>query len=802
MQWENSIVPVTPPTGALVPVEAQRSTMPLQPYVPPQQHYYMPPPMMHMPHPAPAPPPAQPETIVSVADIIGYLGSYWKRGIAVAIPLAALTFYFLGFGKKVYEAEAMLQVSIQENALLKMDKNQGGGLSELSAVQIINNHRTGLKTRRYIDYLFQRFPAEQRSAYLEGVGALGLRSRIFIALGLKSPPRALPPEDIFADKLEDHVRIEPVKESHVLRIIVTDGSPHMAADLANHYAQDYIEYVANDSVQDAKAAYEQLTLKTADAKINLDKAEAALAEFNQKADLLKGGDTNDLSTMRAENLERARAEVEVSLLRAQERLRQLQAAKASGQDLAGIRTSSSSSGGVEQGNETQRKLIDAKSKRDSLLEFCGPRHPKLLQATNEIARLETDIMQSAEGDEQRLRSELARLTEAMSGARGEAFDKSANRIRQKQLRDEVEGLRALHTDLSQHQDRARLLSELRSNGNLSVKDVAMAPEAPISPKKSLALVAAMMVFGLAGLGVPVGTGLAKDHLLPHLTKAAATARSRGEQAPPPAAPAPVPQAPPPSPSYAQPPPPSYAPPQPPMYSAPPPPMLAEHGSNSAQVLAAIPELMAGEGPIQLSELLHPSPISGGNAISQITAVLEQQRLQRRCTGVILITSAYIGEGKSLLASALSAALCTLGRSVFLMECNPAAPSIQNWFPQAGAYSSWSHDLETLRYGHSNLFLLPAHDLPSYEMTDLLDGYRAWIGRAQSMQLDWIIIDSASLLRGFADVAQLTPMATDILFVHDATISNAEQVKAALNLLRPLAQQGQMRGMVLNRVESN
>jgi len=32
---------------------------------------------------------------------------------------------------------------------------------------------------------------------------------------------------------------------------------------------------------------------------------------------------------------------------------------------------------------------------------------------------------------------------------------------------------------------------------------------------------------------------------------------------------------------------------------------------------------------------------------------------------------------------------------------------------------------------------------------------------------WVIIDGASLLRGFADVAQLAPMATDILFVHDS-----------------------------------
>jgi hypothetical protein len=73
-----------------------------------------------------------------------------------------------------------------------------------------------------------------------------------------------------------------------------------------------------------------------------------------------------------------------------------------------------------------------------------------------------------------------------------------------------------------------------------------------------------------------------------------------------------------------------------------------------------------------------------------------------------------------------------------------------------------------------------------------------MARAQAQQIDWIILDGASLLRGFADVAQLAPTATDILFVHDSTISSPDQVKAALNLLRPLATQDQMRGMVLNR----
>ena len=42
------------------------------------------------------------------------------------------------------------------------------------------------------------------------------------------------------------------------------------------------------------------------------------------------------------------------------------------------------------------------------------------------------------------------------------------------------------------------------------------------------------------------------------------------------------------------------------------------------------------------------------------------------------------------------------------------------------------------------------------------------------------------------------MATDILFVHDSTRSDPDQVKATPNLLRPLAVNEAMRGRVLNR----
>ena len=732
------------------------------------------------------------ETLISIGDIIGWISSYWKRGLMVSLPLAALTFYLLGFGKKVYEGEAMMQIHIEDNAWLKMG-NERNGTTELSAPQIINNHRTGLKTRRFIDFLYSKIPAADRAALLGPPGQFGMKTKLMVALGLKNQPKDPPPEELFSKLVTEFVRIEPVKDSHVLRIIVKGGDPIMVSSLANHYVSDYIEYVGNDSVEGARNAYTQLTDKVAEAKTRLDSAQRELADFSQKSDLLKTGDASDMSTMRADNLEKARSDVEVELLRTQERVRQLRSALQEGRDPAGIKGLGDDSHIVE----LQKKLIETRSKYDSLLEWCGPEHPKLKRSSEEIERMQREtksriaaIIDAAEGDESRLKSEHERLTQTLSGARGEAFGQSDARIRQKQLRDQVESLRLLYAELTQHQDRARLASELHSDANLSVKDIAVPPDEPVSPRKSFAFVAALFVMGLMTLGVPIGSGVAHDHLFPMLrrahsdTKNATHTTNHHYSSNSAAEPSPFPS-------------PFAATPQSTLSQLPQ--ASQPHPTENAGIIAELPELMAGEGPVQLSELLHPNPLSGGDALTPITTLLERHRKHRNGgTGIVLVTSANVGEGKSMLCSALAASLCSTGKSVFLMECNPAAPSIQNWFPQAGAHSSWTNDLETLRYGYSNLFLLPAHDLPSYEMSDLIDGYRAWIGRAQSQGIDWIIIDGASLLRGFADVAHFAPATTDILFVHDPSRCDSEQVKAAINLLRPLVANDAIRGMVINR----
>ena len=796
MSPDTSIVPAQPATLARVEPATFGGT--LQPYTPPAA---MPPPAYYYPPPVAPAPPAAAETIVSLADLIAYLKRYGKLACFIALPLAGLVFFYLGFGKKVYETESKLLIRIQaSNPIQFTGAPTSSGMSELSAPMIINNHRTGLKTRRYTDYLFTKLPRTQLEAFLADEGKLGLKSRLFVAIGLEKAPKAALPEELFAGKIEKAVRIEPVKDSHILRVIVRDSDPESTANMANAYVDNYINYVSDDTFQSTKQNSEVLQRQGEEIMEKLGVAERKLQEYVKNADLLKLNATGDMGTQRAESLTRAVTEADLDLLKASISLNSLRNAAKGRGDAMGIK-------GVNddpQIVELRKRLDETKAKRSALDEWCGRLHPRVVTLEKDLARLNeqilattqgriAEVIQAAEAEEKRLRSQAEQLHQELSTARGAALAEGSKQTTLSMLSDEVASLRDLYNQVTRSRKQTDVAREFK-DGQLAVEDIAVPPDAPISPKKSIALIASMMVFGLVGLGLPVGLGLAQDHLVPILKNSASPtpgtpppSTPRYSSAPPPAGPAPSPF------TAAEHLPPPVQPHLPPAQQM----RIGPASVSATQILATLPELMSAEGPIQLGELLHPSPVSGGGAVTQLIALLEKQSIYRNGPGIVFITSANVGEGKSLLSSALAASLCTTGRRVFLMECNPSAPSIQNWFPQAGGYSSWTNEMETLRYGQSNLFLLPAHDLPSYEVSDLVDGYRAWIEKARP-QVDWIIMDGSSLLRGFADVAQLAPLATDVLFVHDATRCNAEQVRAALNLLRPLTSIETMRGMVMNR----
>ncbi|MEN3939812.1 hypothetical protein WJU23_00840 [Prosthecobacter sp. SYSU 5D2] len=750
------------------------------------------------------------ESVISVADLIGYLKRFGLLGFLLALPAAAAVFYLLGMGANVYESEAKLRLRLQDTNVFNFNEMGRQGVTELSAPQLINNHLTELKSRRFVDYFYDHFDPVQRDVFIaDELSTLGRKDQLLKMVGMYEPSKPAPPMDVFAESIDEWVRVEPQKESHILRILVRNRDPKMAADIANGFAQEYIRFFGEQESGQTQSERDYLQTKADELRKRLEVSERELAAYSKSENLMQADAAQDVGGDKVRQLMTAITNAEIALAKAKSDVQSIRATQQAGRDLLEVRL-------VADNPDVafNRKEMDAAmAERKALEPLCGRRHPQMIALAGRIesSRRALDqaamaVVTMAEAEVANQERQIADFQKQLQASRGDVLDQSGKNVQQKMLSDQVAADREMYQTIVKRLNQAEVTGNFKDSGALSLSDIASTPDKPVKPNKPVAAVASLIIFVCFFLGLPVGWGLFDDHVLklirqngspsanipsvkevPHIP----TGHTR------PLGPAPVNL-------------PSIQPSTLPQAqaqvrtslfgaaaAAPEPSPLVMQAPNQAPVVARLPLIGHGNPETMLGQLLQPEPHGAAGALSQLTTTLEMQALKRSgMGGIILLTSAEAGEGKTLSAAALAAAFCHQGRSVFMMECNAVSPTLHQWFPHASHHSSWAHDLESLRYGKTNLFLLPAHDLPAYATNELLDGYRSWIDRARQ-QVDWIILDGGPILKNFADVAPLAPLATDVLIVNNPSVSNPAKLRAAMNLLQPMMSSSAFRGMIVH-----
>lgn len=776
----------TPPeassmTGALV-VAGPRSQQ-LAPYQPASS--MAPPPQPPAAVPGGATSAAQ-ESIISLADLIGYLRRYWRRGALLALPLAVLAFVALGTGPKVFQSEAQLLLRIQDANVFNFEQlGRNTAVGELSAPLLVNSHLMELKSRSFLEFFHDAIPVQVREEYIApDLNRKSLKVTVMDWAGLSAPKVAPDHREVFIKKLAAVTRVEPLKESFILRVQVRGEAPQVCADMANRYVQQYIEYVAKQELSGTRAASEFLTQKAAELRRNLQESEAKLAAYRQQASVMSRADgVKDTSGEKLTALNQALADTEVKLTRARYELEAIESAGTSQTALLSVQL-------VAQNAQVVQKRVEIsalEAQLTPLLEFCGPRHPKVVGISNEVRARKMElntligtVITMARQEVATLSSQLEDFKRQVSGTRGDVIAMGDKEIQEKMLIDQVELDRQMYQNISMRMNQANLTGQFTDNGILRIADVATPPDSALKPNKTLAALASMMVFGVVFLAIPLGWGLTEDHILEPLRKASSAVKETPGVAHPPVPETEVPTA-----TTGLP--------------APPPPVALTTG-NRTTVLAEFPRLAVEGNAAVLSECLKSEPRGAATSLRQLTGILEKQALCRTGPGgIILVTSSEAGEGKSLAAAALAATFVHHGRKVLVIDCHAGAPGIHHFFPQSERHSSFASRLDDICYGNSGLFVLPVHDIPAYETNELLDGYRTWIERAR-MEVDWILLDGPPVLKNFADVAPLAPLATDVIMIHDRARATPAKLRAAMTLLQPMMSSTAMRGLVINRVE--
>lgn len=776
------------------------------------------------------------QSLISIPDLIRYVRKRWRIAAFLGLICAAGVFYILGMGAKIYQSESQLLLNIKGDNPFAFEGFAGSVVSDLSAPQLVNNHRSELSSRRYMEYFAAHYdPAAVKRLAERQASTLGRKDQLLKLIGLYKPGTMGDPKEIFIEYLSGAVVVEPLKETHILRVQVRDLEPAVAADIANHFVELYLTYVADNEAETSRSQSEYLATESAEALKRLREAEHKLAAYRTAHHIIDDTDSQNVSAERVRQINTALTDARVRLSRAETDAQTLSAALQSGHSLLDVKLVADNATVAE-----NRKQLDARRSHRASLTQLGRRHPTIIALDSEIATLEEALGKAVKSvvfmiqeDVKTHKRQVDDLNAQLTAAQGNAADLGGRNVEYSQLREDVRTHREWYDKIETRRAAASLTSKFRDSGLLRVADRAVPAGKPVKPSKPLAAVAATMVFGLTLIVLPIGWGFYDDHLKKLLSgKGAATLAEEEDMmaarvspssygmAPQPLTRpfmAPEPQAPPPtgylpSPFSTAPVQPQQSPARPAMdpspFTAVPPQQPATPPASTSLLrpaerdlttIARLPYVHANAPEAILAQLLKPEPLGASSALHHLTGTIERQAATRGSSGgIILVTSAEAREGKTLVASTLAAALCHQGRSVFMMECNPSSPTLHQWFPRSRGFEAWANDLESLRYSHTNLFLLPGRDLPAHATNELLDGYRTWIERAKQ-HVDWIILDASPLLKSFANVAPLAPLATDVILVSNPSISAPAKIRAAIALLQPMMSSSALRGMVLNGV---
>ncbi len=307
--------------------------------------------------------------------------------------------------------------------------------------------------------------------------------------------------------LEDGLSVDPVRNSHLVRVSFTDRDPRLAADVANALAASYIEFQLESRYSTTATASDFLTKQVSRLQAEIAALERQLQDYSRKAEILALSDgTQDIS-------ERALADLNQQLVQARGRLAlaeaRLEALRRTPPD--GLQEVLNSPLVVK----LKADQAEVERRFSQMAERFKADWPALQQLREELdqarRRLETEtetiarrVRGVAESEVARARAEVARLERQVEGQKQEVQRVNLAAIEHGKLQAEIASRRKVLEDLVARQSQTETSEQLRdtATSNIRIVDPAEVPKEPASPKKKLNVLLATI------LGLTTGVGFA------------------------------------------------------------------------------------------------------------------------------------------------------------------------------------------------------------------------------------------------------------------------------------------------------
>jgi chain length determinant protein EpsF len=317
--------------------------------------------------------------------------------------------------------------------------------------------------------------------------------------------------DWAAEEILKSLTVKPSRDSNVIFIAFTSMSPQAAADIANAFAEDYIQASLELTVDPARRQSGWFEQQVNDLRAALETAQRKLSAY-QGAHGVIGADPDNNNKLDVENarlteLSNRFVDAQAAMYDAETRQRQMEEASAKGLSDESVTVLQNP---LLQNLKTE--LARASAKFADTSQRYDHNHPQYISAQAELESLRSKVaseVNNAIGSVAReariARQNMSDLQRAMEQQRKRILDLQHNQDEYTVLKRDEESARTAYDSAMQRGSQTRLESRL-NNTNTAILNVAFPPMKPSSPRLLLNLALAIVL----GVMLAVAASLAKE----------------------------------------------------------------------------------------------------------------------------------------------------------------------------------------------------------------------------------------------------------------------------------------------------
>ncbi|MGV6851218.1 MAG: GumC family protein, partial [bacterium] len=299
------------------------------------------------------------------------------------------------------------------------------------------------------------------------------------------------------------IQVEPVRNSHLVKISFEGASPQQITSIVNAIAEAYIEETLEGRLAMTQKATSWLTERMSGLREKLDESERKLQAYKDREKVIDTQGDSQLASQEIQILTTQLGKARQDLVAKKELRSKLRQANGSTQKL--IKMPALLAHPLVQ--SFHAKLISAQQKERELGKTYGPLHPKMISAKSEREQAENALSsqlsaaaKSIESEYRIAQEQVDQLRARLNQAKTSAMTVDRKQFQLESLKRDVEANRQLYEQFQQRFKENNATGGVQS-ANARLLEPALVPNTPIRPNKRRTVMVSLILGLMAGFGL-------------------------------------------------------------------------------------------------------------------------------------------------------------------------------------------------------------------------------------------------------------------------------------------------------------